>query len=69
MRKIVLITFMTAIALILNATNEFHGQWYLLATGMPQGDMKMLMVVDCNSYPPHCVNHKSGQAIGNGQSV
>lgn len=41
-----------AIALILNATNEFHGQWYLLATGMPQGDMKMLMMVDCNSYPP-----------------
>lgn len=52
MRKIVLITLMTAVAMILNATNEFHGQWYLLATGMPQGDMKMLMMVDCNSHPP-----------------
>lgn len=30
----------------------FHGQWYLVVEGLPQGEVKMLMTVDGNSQPP-----------------
>lgn len=30
----------------------FHGQWYLVVEGLPQGEVKMVMTVDGNSQPP-----------------
>ena len=30
----------------------YHGQWYLVVEGLPQGRVNMVMTVDGNSQPP-----------------
>ena len=33
------------------AQNYYHGTWYVTAKGMPNGDVNMMMTVDCNANP------------------
>lgn len=36
----------------MQAQTVWHGQWYIVVAGLPQGDMQMIMTTDCNSQPP-----------------